>query len=67
MKATLDTISLCLMIIREGLRENSQEKTYEFVNEWFEQNRFENEFIQDSFRRLVMEIIDLKIARDYLQ
>lgn len=67
MKATLDTISLCLMIIREGLRENSQEKTYEFVNEWFEQNHFENEFIQDSFRKLIMEIIDLKIARDYFK
>ena len=65
MKEVLDAISLCRMIVNEGLKNGKWKETDDFVKEYFANTQFENEFVKQQFEMLARDIVGLRNSYEY--
>ncbi len=65
LKSILDAISLCQMICKDGLKNNSFAETYKFIKTHFTNANFDNDFVKQQFEMLAKEIANLQAKYEY--
>lgn len=65
MKQILDAISLCRMIVKDGLKNGSFAETFDFIKTHFANADFDNDFVKQQFEMLAKEIADLQAKYEY--